>query len=198
MYFTHVTPSDLEQQTPYTKMSTNDESSPLPSASASPSASAVTNDASQSVSVSPPRTSTDQANKYFSSTKALVPQGSSSSMISFTAADSGSNSGSGSGGEGQGGAAAGAGSTGEAKRRNDLLQKNDSTLMNVLNKIKTKKNESLTANYEDFDSSSKAIQIALFVIIVYLVIGTVVFDQWVDGWTGIDAVYFTVATFTTV
>ena len=189
MYFTHATPSDLEQ-TPYTKMSTNDESSPLPSASASASASAATNDASQSVS--PPMMSTDRA-KYYNSTKALAPQGSSSSIISFTpVADSGS----GSNGERQEGA--GAGKAGEAERRNDLLQKNDSTLMNVLNKITTRKDESLTANYEDFDSSSKAIKIALFVIIMYLVIGTVVFDQWVDGWTGIDAVYFTVATFTTV
>ena len=35
-------------------------------------------------------------------------------------------------------------------------------------------------------------------ILLYLVIGTAVFATWMEDWNAIDAVYFTVATFTTV
>jgi hypothetical protein len=52
--------------------------------------------------------------------------------------------------------------------------------------------------FEDFDSSKKAIGMAMVAIGAYLVLGTVVFGLWMDGWTAVDAVYYTVATFTTV
>ena len=52
--------------------------------------------------------------------------------------------------------------------------------------------------FTDFDSSRKAIGIAVVAISVYLLMGTLVFGLWVDGWTLVDALYYTVATFTTV
>ncbi len=52
--------------------------------------------------------------------------------------------------------------------------------------------------FTDFDSSQRAIGIAVVAILVYLLMGTLVFGLWVDGWTLVDALYYTVATFTTV
>jgi len=53
-------------------------------------------------------------------------------------------------------------------------------------------------SYEDYTHSKKAIIRALAIILLYLIIGTAVFAAWMEDWDAIDAVYFTVATFTTV
>jgi len=54
-------------------------------------------------------------------------------------------------------------------------------------------------SYEDYTTrSKKAIIRAFAIILLYLVIGTAVFAAWMEDWNAIDAVYFTVATFTTV
>mmetsp|Transcript_19410 Transcript_19410/g.28695 ORF Transcript_19410/g.28695 Transcript_19410/m.28695 type:complete len:346 (-) Transcript_19410:299-1336(-) len=47
-------------------------------------------------------------------------------------------------------------------------------------------------------TAKKAIIRALAIILLYLIIGTAVFAAWMEDWDAIDAVYFTVATFTTV
>lgn len=54
-------------------------------------------------------------------------------------------------------------------------------------------------SYEDYTRSKIAIIRAFAIILLYLVIGTAVFAAaWMEDWNAIDAVYFTVATFTTV
>ena len=53
-------------------------------------------------------------------------------------------------------------------------------------------------SYEDYTRSKIAIIRAFAIILLYLIIGTAVFAAWMEDWNAIDAVYFTVATFTTV
>ena len=52
--------------------------------------------------------------------------------------------------------------------------------------------------YSDFSSSTKAIVLSCLAIVLYLLLGTIVFATWIDGWTSVDALYYTVVTFTTV
>uniref|UniRef100_A0A7S3QF86 Potassium channel domain-containing protein n=1 Tax=Chaetoceros debilis TaxID=122233 RepID=A0A7S3QF86_9STRA len=52
--------------------------------------------------------------------------------------------------------------------------------------------------YSDFSSSRKAMLMSIAAFLLYTIIGTVVFANWVDGWSTVDALYYTVATFTTV
>eukprot|EP01083_Nonionella_stella_P274590 932156_1 len=52
--------------------------------------------------------------------------------------------------------------------------------------------------YSDFSSSTKAIVLSCLAIVLYLLLGTIVFATWTDGWTSVDALYYTVVTFTTV
>lgn len=53
-------------------------------------------------------------------------------------------------------------------------------------------------DYEEFASSRRTIIMALGIVVTYIFIGALVFGLWVDGWSAVDAIYFTVATFTTV
>lgn len=53
-------------------------------------------------------------------------------------------------------------------------------------------------DYEEFASSRRTIIMALVIVVAYIFIGALVFGLWVDGWSEVDAIYFTVATFTTV
>ena len=55
-----------------------------------------------------------------------------------------------------------------------------------------------STDFVDFDSSRQAIYLAFVAILAYLGLGTLVFSLWVDGWTAVDTLYYTVATFTTV
>lgn len=72
-------------------------------------------------------------------------------------------------------------------------------LMTAMNKIEFSTRSGFTSEgFKDFDSSQAAIRMALAIMLAYLVIGTLVFGLWVEGWTSIDAMYFTVTTFTTV
>jgi len=52
--------------------------------------------------------------------------------------------------------------------------------------------------YSDFSSSTKAIVLSCCAIVMYLLLGTIVFATWIDEWTHVDALYYTVVTFTTV
>jgi len=51
--------------------------------------------------------------------------------------------------------------------------------------------------YSDFSSSRKAMLLSIAAFLLYTIIGTVVFTTWA-GWSTVDALYYTVATFTTV
>ena len=53
-------------------------------------------------------------------------------------------------------------------------------------------------DYKEFASSQRTIVMALGIVMTYIFIGALVFGLWVDGWSAVDAIYFTVATFTTV
>ncbi len=55
-----------------------------------------------------------------------------------------------------------------------------------------------SASYEEFSRSSKGLFLSLIAIFVYVVIGTISFGVWMDEWNAADALYYTVATFTTV
>lgn len=64
---------------------------------------------------------------------------------------------------------------------------------NANNKIRR---GSLTGKFESFDHSSYALQLCIFITLIYTVVGTIGFKLR-DGWSVIDALYFVVVTFTT-
>lgn len=53
-------------------------------------------------------------------------------------------------------------------------------------------------NFISLESSSRSFKLSFLAIFIYLLIGTLIYKAWMDGWTVIDAMYFTVVTFTTV
>ena len=62
----------------------------------------------------------------------------------------------------------------------------------------SKSTEFMGKDYKEFASSQRTIVMALGIVMTYIFIGALVFGLWVDGWSAVDAIYFTVATFTTV
>lgn len=52
--------------------------------------------------------------------------------------------------------------------------------------------------FQNFSSSKNTINWALLTMLLYMLLGTLVFRFWVDGWNTVDAMYYSVATFTTV
>ena len=52
-------------------------------------------------------------------------------------------------------------------------------------------------DYQTVDSTSRALKLSLLAILLYSTFGTLTFAKWMD-WSTIDALYFTVITFTTV
>ena len=53
-------------------------------------------------------------------------------------------------------------------------------------------------SYRDFSKSRKGVTYSLLAIVLYLILCTVVFSQWIEEWNEVEALYFTVVTFTTV
>lgn len=56
----------------------------------------------------------------------------------------------------------------------------------------------LTSDFLNFTSSPKTVLMAFFLIVIYLISGTVIFYTWIEEWSAVDAIYFTICTFTTI